>query len=94
MPIFTRVLAALCAVWRLCSQISYVKHEFMKLRTPIIVFFALALFTAATSFSCSRKTGCPAYEEVHVKRNKKGKPKERGTSNLFPKKMRKRGGGK
>lgn len=64
----------------------------MKSRIPFLIFLALALVIASLSSSCSRKTGCPAYEEVHVKRDKNGNPKKRGTSNLFPKKMRKKGG--
>jgi len=66
------------------------------MRTFTLLFFLLAatLFTAGTTSSCSRKTGCPAYEEAHVKPNKKGKlSTKRGSSNLFPKKMRKKSGG-
>lgn len=64
----------------------------MKPRTSLIAFFVLSLLTTTITSSCSRKTGCPAYEEVHVKRDKNGNPKKRGTSNLFPKEMRKKGG--
>lgn len=51
----------------------------------LIVFLALTL---STSTSCSRKTGCPAYESTHSKANSKGKAPKGGSSNLFPKDMR------
>ena len=51
-------------------------------------FFVLSMI-GTTSSSCSRKTGCPVNENVHVKPNRKGKlPSKRGKSQLFPKKMR------
>ena len=38
--------------------------------------------------SCSKKTGCPVNESVHVKTGKNGQfSKKRGKSNLFPKGM-------
>ena len=50
-----------------------------------MVFLALA---STASTSCSRKTGCPAYESTHSKSNRKGKAAKGGSSNLFPKDMR------
>lgn len=51
-------------------------------------FLVLSLISTSTS-SCSRKTGCPVNENVHVKPNRKGKlPTKGGKSRLFPKKMR------
>lgn len=62
--------------------------------TLLFCLIAVLLLTIGISSSCSRKTGCPAYEEAHVKPNKKGKlPTKGGSSNLFPKKMRKKVGG-
>ena len=54
------------------------------------LIFSLFLGVFALSLgSCSKKTGCPINENVHVKPNKKGNlPKKRGKSNLFPKNMR------
>jgi len=51
----------------------------------------LVLFTTASTSSCSRKSGCPAYEELHAKKNKRGELKnKKGKSELFSKKTRKR----
>ena len=51
----------------------------------------LLLFGFFTSLSsCSRKTGCPANEALHAQTNRKGElSDQRGTTHLFPKKMRK-----
>ncbi len=52
------------------------------------ILFFLTAFTL-TSYSCSKKTGCPINEKAHVKPDKKGNfGKKRGKSNLFPKNMR------
>lgn len=50
------------------------------------------LFTVTTvTSSCSKKTGCPINESVHVKSGKNGQMKsKKGKSNLFPKDMRKK----
>lgn len=57
-----------------------------------IVLFCIVLFlsgTVTTTYSCSKKTGCPINENARAKPNKKGEfGKKRGKSNLFPKKMR------
>lgn len=55
-----------------------------------ISLIAILFVTASTTSSCSRKTGCPASEAAHVQPNRKGKyPSNKGSSNLFPKKVRK-----
>ncbi|PTM10187.1 MAG: hypothetical protein DA408_16565 [Bacteroidetes bacterium] len=53
----------------------------------------LALVFATSSFqSCSRKSGCPAYETTKTKTKRGGDlSRKRGDSALFPKKMRRRG---
>ena len=54
-----------------------------------VCFFSV--LTISTS-SCNRGVGCPAYEDAHVKPDKKGKlPTKRGNSALFPKQMRRKG---
>lgn len=63
----------------------------MKPRAFLCSLLILLLCGSISLTSCSRKTGCPAYEEVHTKRDKNGNPKKGGTSNLFPKEMRKKG---
>ncbi len=56
----------------------------------VAMCFAL-LLSSGLSSSCSRKTGCPVNENVHVKPNRKGElPTKGGSSNLFSKKMRKK----
>jgi hypothetical protein len=51
----------------------------------------LVLFTSANTSSCSRKSGCPAYEGLHAKKNKRGElKKKKGKSELFSKKTRKK----
>ena len=61
-----------------------------------ISFFSVSLFIvlllgSGLYASCSRKTGCPANETVHVKPNRKGElPTKGGSTNLFSKKMRKK----
>ncbi len=56
----------------------------------ISLLFLFAFFTALSS--CSRKTGCPANESLHAKTNRKGDlSTQRGSTQLFPKKMRKAG---
>lgn len=60
----------------------------------ILLAFALTLASStATLSSCSRKSGCPAYESTKAPTNRKGElSTKRGNSNLFPKNMRKKGG--
>lgn len=57
-----------------------------------LIFLGLSSFLLLFSLSitsCSKKTGCPVNESVHVKTNKKGEfSKKGGKSNLFPKNMR------
>ena len=56
----------------------------------ISLSFFVSLLVLTFSFSaCSKKTGCPVNESVHVKTNKKGGFSNKGgKSNLFPKDMR------
>lgn len=61
----------------------------MRIFSMLALLFFLAL-TFSVSSSCSRKTGCPAYESTHSKANRKGKAVKGGSSNLFPKSMRKK----
>lgn len=62
-----------------------------KMRKKIIhysIIFFLSAFVL-TSYSCSKKTGCPINEKANVKPDKKGNYKKKKTkSGLFPKNMR------
>ena len=60
----------------------------MKRYWYLFLFIGL-LFTTGTTQSCSRKSGCPAIESPKTKRNGKLSGR-RGTSELFPKKMRRK----
>lgn len=56
---------------------------------PLFLFlFSIMLTTPA----CSRKSGCPANENLQANKNRKGELKRSkgGSSSLFPKKMAKR----
>ncbi len=57
------------------------------------ILFLIGLFSFSTTIqSCSRKSGCPAYETTKVKTKRNGSLSNRkGSSQLFPKKMRRRG---
>ncbi|HMY83488.1 MAG TPA: hypothetical protein PLC76_08745 [Saprospiraceae bacterium] len=59
-----------------------------KILTYIVLFVSIAAFSASVS-SCSRKSGCPAYDEA-VSKPKKNGNFNKGKSQLFDKKMRKR----
>ena len=49
---------------------------------------SIALFTLPAS-SCQRKSGCPVNDDAKAKVNRKGEySKKGGSSNLFPKHMR------
>ena len=64
----------------------------MKIRylVAFLLFVCLGLFSVGTS-SCSRKSGCPAYETTTAKTNRKGELSTKsGSSNLFSKKMRRK----
>lgn len=58
-----------------------------------IIYLSLMAFLilgASSLQSCSRKSGCPAYETTKVKTKRNGNlSKRKGKSTLFPKKMRK-----
>ncbi|MCB0525524.1 MAG: hypothetical protein KDC86_13470 [Saprospiraceae bacterium] len=58
------------------------------------IIFAIILLIAstATTPSCSKKSGCPANESLKPKTNKNGtfKKSKGSSSDLFPKKMRKK----
>ncbi len=61
----------------------------MRKRLILLVFSSFILFLGLNMTSCSKKTGCPVNESVHVKTNKKGEfSKKGGSSSLFPKDMR------
>ena len=63
----------------------------MKKRLIFLGFCSSLLFFSLSLSSCSKKTGCPVNETVHVKTNKKGEfSKKGGKSNLFPKDMRRK----
>ncbi|HPB54151.1 MAG TPA: hypothetical protein PLR22_10805 [Saprospiraceae bacterium] len=59
-----------------------------KIMTYIVLLVSIAAFSATVS-SCSRKSGCPAYDEAVSKPKKNGKF-TKGKSQLFDKKMRKK----
>jgi hypothetical protein len=53
------------------------------------LLFVLLFATTLPTQSCSRKSGCPAYETTKTKTKRGGELRtKRGSSNLFPKKMR------
>lgn len=62
----------------------------------VLLLFVCSLFaTSASLSSCSRKSGCPAYESAKAPTNRKGELSTKGgSSNLFPKNMRKKMGGR
>lgn len=59
----------------------------------LYLFLAFGLIFGTSSLqSCSRKSGCPAYETTKVKTKRNGNLSNRkGSSQLFPKKMRRKG---
>jgi len=59
----------------------------------VYILFLIGMFSLSTSVqSCSRKSGCPAYETTKVKTKRNGSlSKRKGSSQLFPKKMRRKG---
>lgn len=59
----------------------------MKKFLIITVSFIFLFFVASTTQSCSKKTGCPMNDDVHVKTKKNGMPKRKAKSKLFPKGM-------
>ncbi|MCB0639444.1 MAG: hypothetical protein KDC54_22615 [Lewinella sp.] len=62
-------------------------------RISLLGIIILLLTSAPTLQSCSRKSGCPAYETTRPKSNRRGEvSKRRGETNLFPRQMRRRGG--
>lgn len=53
-----------------------------------LLLMAIAAFTTS---SCARKSGCPAYESLHSKSGRNGELSMKGgSSQLFPKDMRKK----
>lgn len=61
----------------------------MKKVLLLLGFFAFFALTSTTTSSCSRKSGCITAENAQVKTNRKGDlPSKGGSSQLFPKKMR------
>lgn len=54
------------------------------------VFLLFLSLTVTTGSSCNRGYGCPSNENLGVKTTRKGgMSSKKGSSNLFPKKMRK-----
>ena len=59
----------------------------------VFLLFSLCLLlgTVMTSTACQRGTGCPASDAATVRTDRKGKlSTKRGSSNLFPKNMRRK----
>ena len=54
-----------------------------------VLWTCCVLLLTFSTGACNRKSGCPASENARVQTNKKGEfSKKRGSSNLFPKHMR------
>jgi hypothetical protein len=54
-----------------------------------LLLFALFVTLTLPTQSCARKSGCPAYETTKTKTKRNGGlSSKRGSTNLFPKKMR------
>ncbi len=63
----------------------------MKKSVILLVIIALASFTSITTSSCSRKSGCPAYDSLKAPVNRKGELSSKGgKSGLFPKDFNKK----
>ncbi len=61
----------------------------------LLLFVCSLVVGSATLGSCSRKSGCPAYDSTKAPTNRKGELSTKGgNSNLFPKNMRKKTGGR
>ncbi|WP_143473480.1 hypothetical protein [Flavilitoribacter nigricans] len=59
----------------------------------LFLLFSLCFLmaTVVTSTGCQRGTGCPASDAASVRTDRKGKlSTKRGSSNLFPKHMRRK----
>ncbi len=60
-------------------------------RLVFLLFVALLTVSTSSLASCSRKSGCPAYDSAKADTNRKGElSTKRGKSSLFPKDMRKK----
>ncbi|MDX1942231.1 MAG: hypothetical protein SFU99_16825 [Saprospiraceae bacterium] len=59
----------------------------------VFLLFMLIFAASTTTFvSCSRKSGCPAYDSAKAQTNRKGElSTKRGKSSLFPKDLNRRG---
>jgi hypothetical protein len=71
------------------------KPNFQHMKRSSVLFFGMLFlsFFGLMGTSCSRKSGCPAYESVHSKPGRNGElSTKRGPSELFPKSMRKKMG--
>jgi hypothetical protein len=70
---------------------SHNQFTLMKKILQLCLSLTLLAFISTVTTSCSKKTGCPINESVHVKTDKNGQMKsKKGKSNLFPKDMRKK----
>lgn len=70
--------------------------SFLQQKTTLLLLVAALFCVSGTMTSCgSNKTGCPINEQQKGKVNRKGQlSNKKGKSNLFPKKMRKKMGGR
>lgn len=58
----------------------------MKKPIILLIIIALGTFISITTSSCSRKSGCPAYDTLKAPVNRKGELSAKGgKSGLFPK---------
>ncbi len=61
-------------------------------RLVFLLFISIIVASATTLTSCSRKSGCPAYDSAKAQTDRKGElSTKRGKSSLFPKDMNRKG---
>lgn len=62
----------------------------MKRVFTLLIIMVLGVIVPLTTTSCSRKSGCPAYDTLKAPVNRKGELSSKaGKSGLFPKDMQK-----
>ncbi len=60
-------------------------------RLVFLLFITIFATAGTTLSSCSRKSGCPAYDSAKAQTNRKGElSTKRGKSSLFPKDMQRK----